>query len=100
MQTDNSFTESTRETRKSKMICEFCKKYAGDGHLCARKFSYEYIFKQMFINILLDHQPRNMNDFYEISVKEIRNNILHIVPNPFNIMCECLKIFVDEYDCF
>ena len=22
------------------------------------------------------------------------------VENPFNIMWECLKIFIDEYDCF
>ena len=55
----------------------------------------------MFINILLDHEPVNMSDFYEMCVNEIRKNrILNIVPNPFNIMWECLKIFVGEYDCF
>ena len=84
------------------MICKFCKNYTqNDKHLCARKISYEYIFKQMFINILLDHEPVNMSDFYEMCVNEIRKNrILNIVPNPFNIMWECLKIFVGEYDCF
>ena len=55
----------------------------------------------MFINIFLDDGPVNMNDFYAICVRRIReNNILQIVPNPFNIMWESLKIFVNEYDCF
>tara|TARA_B110000046_G_C12957432_1_gene382967 strand:+ start:1056 stop:1313 length:258 start_codon:yes stop_codon:yes gene_type:complete len=85
------------------MKCGFCKKHIKDEekHLCGKKYSYEYIFKQMFINILLDYEPAGVEDFYEICVRVVKNNKLFLgIENPFNIMWECLKIFVVEYDCF
>ena len=53
----------------------------------------------MFINILLDEEPVNIEDFFECCVKEVKDNRMFL-GNPFGIMWECLKIFIIEYDCF
>ena len=83
------------------MKCKFCQRRLQGKHTCGKKYSYENIFKQIFINILLDHAPVNVEDFFECGVKVIKDNKLFLgIENPFNIMWECLKIFVDEYDCF
>lgn len=55
----------------------------------------------MFINILLDYNPVNMEDFFRECVRVVKTNKLLLeVENPFNIMWECLRIFVRKYDCF
>ena len=83
------------------MKCKFCRKHIRKKHLCGKKYTYKYIFKQMFINIILDQSPVNIEDFYERCVKEIKDKKLFSgIENPFNIMWECLKVFVVEYDCF
>ena len=81
------------------MKCKFCRKRIKSKHLCGKKYTYKYIFKQMFINILLDEEPVNIEEFYECCVKVVKDNRLFF-GNPFGIMWECLKIFIIEYDCF
>ena len=85
------------------MHCKFCQKCVKnvERHLCGKKYSYENIFKQILINILLDKEPVNVEDFFRCCVNFIKEKkLFQEVENPFNIMWECLKIFVDEYDCF
>ena len=83
------------------MHCQFCqKRVKNERHLCGKKYSYENIFKQILINILLDEAPVNVEDFYECSVKYIKKNNLFSEVMPYNILWECLRIFVNEYDCF
>ena len=49
-------------------------------------FCYEYIFKQFFINILLDFKP-NKNEFYNFCIKRIdQYKIFNFVPNPYDMM--------------
>ena len=45
-----------------------------EKNICGMKYSYKYIFKQMFINILLDYSPVNVEDFYGECVTVIKNN--------------------------
>ena len=80
----------------------YCRKRRSNKqHLCAPKYSYKLIFKQMFINVLLDYSPSNIEDFYEQCVNVAKENgLVTETLKPFNIMWECLKIFVVKYDCF
>ena len=49
------------------MHCKFCQKRVKnvERHLCGKKYSYENIFKQILINILLDKEPVNVEDFLD-----------------------------------
>ena len=79
------------------MNCKFCFSKTTKKHLCHKMFCYEYIFKQFFINILLDFNP-NKNEFYNFCVKRIEQyKIFNFVPNPYDIMKECLVIFLEDY---
>ena len=60
-------------------------------------FCYEYIFMQFFINILLDFTP-NKNEFYDFCIKRIEQcKKFNFVPNPYDIMKECMVIFLEDY---
>ena len=83
------------------MNCLFCDEITVNKHLCFKLYSYEYIFKQFFINILLDFKPRNSTEFYNCSKKRIKQlNMFKEVPNPYNIMIHYMEIFFQEYECF
>ena len=64
-----------RNTRQN-MKCKFCGKCTRDfdKHLCGQKYTYKCIFKQMFINILLDEAPVNIEDFYGCCVRFVKKN--------------------------
>ena len=83
------------------MKCSFCNKTFVKKHLCYKSYCYEYIFKQFFINIFLDFKPINSIEFYSCCQKRIiKLNMFKEVPNPFNILSDCLQIFLQEYECF
>ena len=83
------------------MNCPFCDEAITHEHLCSKLYSYEYIFKQFFINVLIDFKPRNSEEFFDCCQKRINDlNLFKDVPNPYNILKICLKIFLEEYECF
>ena len=83
------------------MNCLFCDERTVNKHLCSKLYIYEYIFKQFFINILLDFKPRNSTEFYNCCVRRIQQlKLFKEVPDPYNIMVECLDVFLREYECF
>ena len=83
------------------MNCLFCDERITNNHLCYKSYCYEYIFEQFFINILLDCKPRNPEEFFDYCQRRINNiNLFKYIPNPYNILKYCLKIFLDEYECF
>ena len=80
------------------MNCQFCFSEATKKHLCSKLFCYEYIFKQFFINILIDFKP-DKDEFYNFCINRIeRYKMFAFVPNPYDIMNECLEIFIKEYN--
>ena len=83
------------------MKCNFCEKILTNKHLCAKMYCYEYIFKQLFMNTLLDFKPIDIEEFYDICLRVIRSDRLsNDVPNPYDIMRICLEEFISEYECF
>ena len=80
------------------MNCKFCFSAASKVHLCPNMFCYEYIFKQFFINIVLDFNP-NKDEIYNLSINRIGSyKMFNFVPNHYDIMKESLTIFLEEYD--
>ena len=82
-----------------KIICRFCHELHTRTMLCSKKYCYEYIFIQFFINILIDFKPRTFLEFDNFATKKIKDNNLFIEsPDPFVIMRENLVIFTKDYD--
>ena len=99
--TKNSFTASFSKIFFRQMNCLFCKNICSSTSICPKMFCYEYIFKQFFINILLDFKPKNTVEFFKCCQKRINDlNLFKDVPNPYTILEICLKIFLEEYECF
>ena len=63
------------------MHCKFCQKRVKnvERHLCGKKYSYENIFKQILINILLDKEPVNVEDFFRCCVNFIKEKKQFII---------------------
>lgn len=85
-----------KKVAKNKLSKNLTKK-----HICAKIFCYEYIFRDLIISILLDFQPVDKTNFYEVCENVIiSENLFNEVPNPYDIMRYCMDIFVEEYECF
>ena len=79
------------------MNCQFCSRKVTKKHLCSKMFCYEHIFKQIFINIVLDFKP-DKDDFYNVCIKRIdRYKMFNYIPNPYPILKECMEIFIKDY---
>lgn len=82
------------------MGCTFCGNISR-LHLCADLFTYEYIFKQLFINVLLDFQPKSKEVFFQNCVDVLsKSQVLRKMPNTCDVMLRFLEKFVEDYECF
>ena len=81
--------------------CTFCWKRDSNSHLCAKKYCYEYIFREFFISIWLTFKPVTILEFYSYCLREIETrNLFSDSSNPNDILKESLKVFAEEYRCF
>ena len=82
------------------MNCEFCYDYneEEEGHLCAKKFIFENIFKNLFMGIFLTFRPQNGIEFWRIVMNIIETeNIFRNSPDPSEVvydnLVKCMIVF-------
>ena len=56
---------------------------------CIAMAGYGYIFKQLFMNTLLDFKPIDIEEFYDICLRVIRSDRLSNLPMMFQIPMIC-----------
>ena len=83
-------------------LCQFCdKRPQTKQHYCTKRFCYEHILLQFFVNVWLDCDPSNSGEFFCFCLKRINErNIFQDSANISQVIREYLAIFISEYDCF
>lgn len=96
---------SGSRTGYQKMVkrrCRFClKRTSVLVHMCSKKYCYNYIFKQFFVGVMLDHKPKDYLDFFCHCMKVInKNELFSESMNPSDLVRDNLLMFINDYDCF